>query len=221
MISFPAGSLSTFTSLGSTWLGIRRYLHTKTGTAKPQPIKKQIVKTDKVAVPQTFEEAKVSRITPALFGSANEKSIAEKFAEQTGSKIEKSKKFTYSFGDFSITGRCDGITTIDDKQYIVEIKTRVTAELGMTIKERIQCLAYCECMAIPGLIFIEQDQTGDLVIFYHDNFADLYSATWTRVLHDLQSMCDTIIKIKDDPGYYIEESGEFNRLRIAETIIWV
>jgi hypothetical protein len=202
-MNFAPSSLARFTSVSGTFNGVSKLILKQVGIVAPK----------KVMQPR-------SPPLHAIAGTKNEKSVKELYAEQTGNIIEKlsiKKEFTH----FKINGRCDGVTTIGDKQYIVEIKTRSTNKFGMTKPERVQCLAYCVCENINGLIFIEQGTSKELVISTYDNFLLDYIILWTIVEHDLTLLCNFINKFKANQHKYLDENNKLMYEIVMKDIYWV
>ena len=156
----------------------------------------------------------------AIAGTKNEKSVKQLYMEQTNNNIEK-LSIKREFDHFKIAGRCDGVTTIGDKRYIVEIKTRSTNKFGITKSERIQCLAYCICENISGLIFIEQGTTKELVISTYDNFLQDYIVLWSVIEFDLILLCKFINKFKQDTSKYLDPNNRLIYDLVMKDLYWV
>lgn len=211
------------------------FILTYTGTEIP---KKARNASQKVEVPNvtTFEELsqtkselsklsdpesiKIRKIISANFGAKNEKSVNQRYSEQTGNVLTPPKSFTKNFGTFEIGGRCDGTTVIDGISYVVEIKTRSTDKLGMSWNERAQCLSYCNCLGIPGLVFIQQKSNGELVINQMGDFADKYSRTWDMTIDHLGLLCKISEEAKQNPEKYIANNRVIYE-KATELLYWL
>lgn len=232
-IVFKSSDLKCYAN--GTFNKAEAFILTYTGTEIP---KKARNAPQKVEVPSvtTFEElsqtkselselsdpesVKIRKIISANFGAKNEKSVNQLYSEQTGNAITPPKSFTKNFGEFKISGRCDGITTINGIDHIVEIKTRSTNKLGMNWNERAQCLSYCECLGVPGLVFVQQKNNGELVITQVSDFADKYSRTWDMIIDHLAILCEISEKAKQNPEEYIEDNRVIYE-KATEMLYWL
>lgn len=201
-MSFSPSSLARFTSMGGTYKGISKFILKQVGIVEPP-------------------KPKVRRApTHTVIGIKNEKTVKQLYFEQTGNPIQPlnvKKEFTH----YTINGRCDGVTCIGDKKYIIEIKTRSTNNFGMSKAELIQCLAYCVCADIGGLIFIEQGTSKELVISTYDNFLSDYIGVWMMVEFDLILLNNFITIFKADYQKYIGPDNKLMYNILLKYLYWV
>ena len=182
-----------------------------TGVVEMRPATTEVNKTNS----ESTEVNNKRKLESAILGAKIEKQIAITFTPKLVNKMVYKE-----FDDFIIKGYCDGITIIDDKQYVVEIKTRITSKPVMTIAEKIQCLAYNNCLNIPNLKFIQCINEDQIIDAEYINFSIGYRILWERVLFDLKCISIIIREILSKPHKYIVDE-DLNMEEISKIIYWI
>lgn len=215
-IIFAPGDLYSYTSLSKSPKTIENFIRKHMGLAKPTPVKRKLQSTiDSHADFKKKQGLPDCGVASAKYGSRAEKVIGATFDPPLANKL-----VCADFADFKIRGYCDGITTINGRQYVVEIKTRLAAKPEMTKAEEIQCLAYCNCLGIPNLEFVQQIGDGQIIRQTYDNFVGDYQVLWSHVLLDLAYITSLIKAMHADPAKYIID-GELDMTKIRRFIYWL
>lgn len=162
------------------------------------------------------------RLAAATRGTKSEGMVREQFELENNVVVHKPKKeYFVVYGDFSVSGRVDGLFIKDEKSYIAEIKTRTTQARPMNMAEKIQMLTYCHLIGTPSVCYIQYD--GSLHSKFYEDFAIKNYRLWEEVLLRLDSVTEFINLAKYDEEYRksIYQNGVFNREEIARLIFWV
>lgn len=195
MISFPPSSIIKYTSANGSTIMLEKFILKHAGIQIP---KKKITK--KVPITDSIKYAQA--------GVKNEKNAIKMYEVQTGVQIYPAKSMNIIHDNmFQIKGRCDGITIIDDIQYVVEVKTRSTNNFGMTRQERIQCMCYCHASNIPGLVFIEYGKNEELLVTKYNTFLEDTKFAWDMIILDLELVCNCINMVKSNPDKFVDNQG--------------
>lgn len=181
----------------------------------------QLVTNPKPKKPVSAEKAQNS-VRVMVAGTLTQKEITKKYEIQANCTVEKCKKITRSYGDFSISGIADGIIKTNSATYILEIKKRDKQFREMDIRERIQILTYCDIYNISSIIYL-QECNGELESRVFHKFDQDFSALWDDILQRLYKISLFIDKVKNDENYKnsIFNNGEFDRLEISKFIHWI
>lgn len=126
-------------------------------------------------------ESQIKGIVNMRYGTTNEAHIISLFPHE----IDRSSRFCkHEFDEVVIAGYVDGICMIDGEKYVVEIKTRATSKLNMSMVERIQLLCYCNILEIDHIIFLQmQDDILHPTII--KNFRQKYEELWRSIIFRL------------------------------------
>ena len=199
---------------GGAFNTVRSYIYNHLGiTSVPKISINHIVKTNI----NTFEELEAvpnpSPLTCALFGTKNQANILKTYSEQLNSIIT-SGSFNCEFDNYTIKGRYDGYVELDNKKFIVEVKTRTKNEFGIKRNELIQCIIYCKCMGIDNLLFVEQGTDYKLRVNSEQNVLTEYSILLEETLKRLDMLALFIKQLEIDSSKYIINQ----QLDLKETI---
>lgn len=157
------------------------------------------------------------KILTMQFGTVNEQFVIDEYKKLYGYEITKNKKLVVEeFGNFEISGIPDGYVTIDDKKYIVEIKTRVANIKPISANERVQILIYCNLANVNGVIFI-QCLNNELHITKYEDYKNDYNNLWKMVISRL-NIISTFLDNVDNTILTKNDVVDYDKL--AKKIYW-
>lgn len=113
-------------------------------------------------------------------GTCTEKSVTEKISDQLGIDIYDSnaKCFYHAIEKgFRICGRVDGLFEYENRECILEVKTRRYRFLGVPDYERIQAEAYMRLVGRDCILLVEQAPSGELEMHWMERDDKL----WKRI----------------------------------------